>query len=111
MNTDAPQVPTACLATPALPRDDEGIVFAEPWEAKAFALVVSLYLAGHFSWPEWVATLSAEIAADKARAQETPYYQLWLSAAESLSAQKGLLETPELAAHRKVLHAANPRQR
>jgi nitrile hydratase accessory protein len=41
--------------------------FREPWEAGAFALVVSLHEAGDFPWPEWVAAISPEIkAAEKA---------------------------------------------
>ena len=40
-----------------IPRDDEGPVFNEPWEASAFALAVRLSEEGHFTWPEWVAVL------------------------------------------------------
>ena len=39
---------------PALPRDQNGPVFNQPWEAKAFALAVHLSEAGCFTWPEWV---------------------------------------------------------
>ena len=44
-----------------IPTDAEGPVFRAPWEAQAFAMVVALHQAGHFTWPEWVATISAEI--------------------------------------------------
>src|ERR1700709_341124 len=37
----------------SLPRDREGPVFAEPWQAQAFALTVQLSHAGCFSWCEW----------------------------------------------------------
>ena len=34
------------------PRDAEGPVFAEPWQAQAFALAVKLSEQGHFTWKE-----------------------------------------------------------
>ena len=42
-------------ALPRLPRDDGEPVFAEPWQAQAFALAVKLSEQGHFSWKEWAA--------------------------------------------------------
>ena len=50
-------------ALPALPRDEAGPVFREPWEARAFAIVLRLHEAGHFTWPEWAERLGQEIAA------------------------------------------------
>jgi nitrile hydratase accessory protein len=91
---------------PALPRDAEGAVFAAPWEAKAFALVVHLHQRGLFAWQDWVDALSAEIAADSDRTPETPYYQLWLTAAERLVTSRALVGDDELAATRAALHAA-----
>ena len=41
-----------------LPRDDDGPVFAEPWQAEAFALTVRLHEAGCFIWWEWAAALA-----------------------------------------------------
>jgi len=55
--------------TPSIPNDLglplNGVepVFAEPWQAQAFAIVVELQERGVFTWNEWVRTLSAEIAA------------------------------------------------
>jgi nitrile hydratase accessory protein len=79
---------------PALPRDQEGPVFNEPWEAHAFALVVRLSEAGYFTWSEWVTILSDEIKA--AQAQGDPdlgptYYRHWLNALERVCAEKGLI--------------------
>jgi hypothetical protein len=45
-------------ALPRLPRDTGGPVFAEPWEAQAFALAVRLSEQGHFTWKEWAAALA-----------------------------------------------------
>ncbi len=36
-------------ALPRLPRDEAGPVFAEPWQAQAFALAVKLSEQGHFT--------------------------------------------------------------
>ena len=68
---------------PALPRDKEGPVFTEPWEAQAFALAVCLSEVGCFTWPEWVAILSQEIKAAQERGDPdlgNTYYQHWLNA-------------------------------
>jgi nitrile hydratase accessory protein len=78
---------------PALPRDKEGPVFNEPWEAQAFALAVCLSEAGCFTWPEWVAILSQEIKAAQERGDPdlgNSYYQHWLNALERICAEKGL---------------------
>ena len=91
---------------PGLPRDADGAVFAAPWEAKAFALVVLLHQRGHFEWQAWVETLASEIARDRSRTQETPYYLLWLTAAEQLVTSRGLLDANQLAALRATLHSA-----
>ena len=49
---------------PRLPRDEGGPVFAEPWQAQAFALAVKLSEQGHFTWKEWAASLAEELQAD-----------------------------------------------
>jgi nitrile hydratase accessory protein len=102
---DCPTLPDFS-GVPGLPRDEEGVVFAAPWEAKAFALVVHLHQRGAFAWQDWVSALSSEIAADRARPVETPYYELWLSAAEKLMTQQGLVENGSLGALRDALRSA-----
>jgi nitrile hydratase accessory protein len=85
---------------PSLPRDDEGPVFREPWEAQAFGMTLALYEQGHFTWREWADHLSAEIAAAAERDEAgdgTDYYLCWLAALEKLVAGKGLVATGELA--------------
>ena len=44
-----------------LPRDADGPVFAEPWEAQAFAMAVKLNEVGVFGWAEWAEALGAEL--------------------------------------------------
>ena len=85
---------------PGQPRDDEGPVFKEPWEAQAFALTLKLHEAGHFTWAEWTETLSAEINAAQARGDPDlgdTYYRHWLAALERLAAEKGLVPASDLA--------------
>lgn len=105
VQNDFPTMPDFS-AVPGLPRDQEGVVFAAPWEAKAFALVVHLHQRGAFAWQDWVKALSAEITADRTRPVETPYYELWLSAAERLMTQQGLVESLALGAVRDSLRNA-----
>ncbi len=84
---------------PALPRDEDGPVFREPWEAQAFAMAVSLSEAGHFTWPEWTETFSAAI--ERAQSQGDPdlgdtYYLHWISALERIVAEKRIVLEPEM---------------
>jgi nitrile hydratase accessory protein len=79
---------------PALPRDREGPVFNEPWEAQAFALAVRLSEAGCFTWSEWVTVLTQEIGAAQVRGDPDlgkTYYQHWLNALERICVEKGLV--------------------
>jgi nitrile hydratase accessory protein len=89
---------------PPIPQDGDGPVFREPWEAQAFAVVLDLYDKGHFTWPEWVRCLSAEIAAAWERGEPDPgsgYYRHWLAALETLVAAKGLSSRDELAVRKR----------
>ena len=54
---------------PRLPQDAGGPVFAEPWQAQAFALAVELSEQGYFSWQEWATTLADEITAAAKRGE------------------------------------------
>ena len=95
---DAAQV--AVQKIPSIPRDAEGPVFREPWEAQAFAMTLALYERGLFTWSEWAAALAAEIkrgeAAGDSDTGET-YYLHWLAALEELVAQKGVATVQALA--------------
>ena len=83
----------ALAALPHLPRDDGGPVFAEPWQAQAFALAVKLSEQGHFTWKEWAAALAHELQAAANRGDPddgSRYYEHWLAALERLVTAKGL---------------------
>jgi nitrile hydratase accessory protein len=78
-------------------------VFAEPWEAQAFALAVRLCEAGYFSWNEWAEALSSELKAAADRGEPDDgfnYYHYWLAALERLVTGKGLARPAELAARK-----------
>lgn len=83
---------------PANAEDADGPVFREPSEAQAFAMTVALHQAGLFSWSEWTATLSAEIAAAAQGGDESddPYYRRWLAALERLVVEKGVVARDDL---------------
>ena len=86
-------------ASPLLPRDEEGPVFAEPWQAQAFALAVRLSAAGHFTWTEWATALGAQLraAADRGEPDDgSRYFEHWLAALESLVAEKQLTDRTAL---------------
>jgi len=79
--------------------DNERPPFSEPWEAQIFSLVLELHRQGAFSWSDWAARLSSEIAAAKQRGEtdrEDTYYCFWLAALETLLVEKSLMSEPEL---------------
>jgi nitrile hydratase accessory protein len=81
------------VALPQLPRDAGGPVFAEPWQAQAFALAVKLCEQGYFGWKEWAAALAEELksAADRGEPDDgSRYYEHWLAALERLVTAKGI---------------------
>ena len=96
---------------PSLPRDAEGPVFREPWEAQAFAMAVALHQGGLFTWVEWAHALSQEIVAAQAAGDADlgdTYYSHWLRALERLVAAKGASSTQELERYRRAWdHAAD----
>ena len=102
MNTPEPKSDLERLAgLPMLPRDDDGPIFAEPWQAQAFALAVRLSAEGYFTWKEWAAALAAELqsAADRGQPDDgSRYYEHWLAALEGLVAEKGLSNRKEMLA-------------
>jgi nitrile hydratase accessory protein len=93
MTLDPQAAAAAVNAVPGIPRDQDGPVFREPWEAQAFAMAVALHGRGLFSWTEWAATLAAEIKRAQAEGDadtgET-YYRHWLASLETLVAEKGV---------------------
>jgi nitrile hydratase accessory protein len=89
------------MSTDRIPLDDAAaLVFAEPWEAQAFALVVALHDQGLFDWSEWAEALGAQTR----RTGQAADYAAWLSTLESLLAARGVAP-PELLAERRAAFA------
>ena len=86
-----PQLRPEQVGELALPADETIPVFAAPWEASAFAMVLALYRAGRFEWREWVELLTAEIAAAEPDPTGALYYERWTRAREKLLGRLGLL--------------------
>jgi nitrile hydratase accessory protein len=85
--------PESLCDPPRLRPDEGGPVFAEPWQAEAFALAVTLSEQGHFTWKEWAAALADELQAAARRGEPddgSRYYEYWLTALERLVTAKGL---------------------
>ena len=80
-------------------------MFAEPWQAQAFALAVRLSEQGHFTWKEWAAALAAELkhAADRGESDDgSRYYHHWLAALERLVTEKGLTAPAAMVARKEA---------
>ena len=82
--------------------------FAAPWHAEAFALVVHLNEAGHFSWAEWSSRFGKNLATASnnsvSRANEQglddseDYYQMWLQTLIEIMQEKGIVDLEQLSA-------------
>jgi nitrile hydratase accessory protein len=108
MTSPRPEPPSL----PGMPLDGKGPVFAAPWQAQAFALALTLYDKGLFTWPEWAAVLSSEISAAQAAGDpdtgET-YYLRWLAALERMVAAKKVTTPDVLASYHRAWDAAADR--
>jgi nitrile hydratase accessory protein len=84
-------------------------VFAEPWQAEAFAMVLALHEQGLFGWDEWAQALSAELKRPGALDDGSDYYQCWVAALESLIAAKNVTNSTDIdhlaAAWQRAAHA------
>jgi nitrile hydratase accessory protein len=114
--TDSPRNRTDTGMLTGIAPDHAGAVFAEPWEARAFALALTLSEGGQFSWDEFRDCLIAEIAeidaaADPhtaAAASRGPYYECWLVALEKLLREKALLNADEIERRAAAIAASPP---
>jgi len=95
----------ATAAVPGLPRDEQGPVFREPWEAQAFAMALALQQRGVFTWSEWAAALGEEIKrAQRAGDPDTgeTYYRHWLATLERLVTDRGVASAETLGRYREA---------
>jgi nitrile hydratase accessory protein len=85
-----PDLIAALAPVAPLPCDAAGPVFAEPWQAQAFAMVIALHERGVFTWEEWAAALSHEVAEHGMADDGSRYYEFWLEALEHIAIAKGV---------------------
>ena len=85
--------------SPHLPKSAEGEpVFAEPWQAQAFAMTVRLYEQGVFSWDEWAKALSREVHRPGRAIDGADYFDCWVAALSGLLSERGVASEAEQAA-------------
>ncbi len=100
--------PLALDGPAAPPRANGELVFAEPWESRAFGMAVALHADGAFAWDEFQAVLVARIAESEA-ADPTgatwSYYRCWLAALEDVLAGRGALAPGEVTSRAEALTA------
>jgi nitrile hydratase accessory protein len=92
----------------APPRSNGELVFAEPWESRAFGLAMTLHAKCVFEWEDFRQRLSAAIAeAERDPDSHEPfsYYRCWLTALERVLDDKGVLSGEELVDRAKELDA------
>jgi len=83
----------------------EAAVFAEPWQARAFGLMLKLRERGHFTANEWSAALGEALRAPTgsgATDDNSTYYAHWLAALESLVLAKGLTDAQSLSSRKEA---------
>lgn len=100
---DSPADADGLAALPRIPCNEGGPVFAEPWQAQAFALAVKLSEQGHFTWKEWASALADTLraAADRGESDDgSRYYDHWLATLERLVLTKGLMDQETLGARK-----------
>src|SRR5262245_11886786 len=82
----------------ALPRQNGELVFAAPWEARAFGIAVALNEAGMYAWRDSSHGLGAEAATAEQHGIPTSYYERWLETLTKLAIAQGLVTPEELEA-------------
>ena len=87
----------------APPRSNGELVFAEPWESRAFAMAVALCEAGVFTWREFQAALIARIARQDDASTRWCYYEHWLGALEDVLGGQGAAAADDVTARARAL--------
>jgi len=80
----------------AVPRKNGELVFAAPWEGRAFGMAVALSEEGLYDWEEFRQRLIAQIGEAEARGVDSAYYERWLAAFERLLVERGILTAQEI---------------
>jgi len=95
----------------APPRSNGELVFAEPWEGRAFGLTMALVHGGTISYETFRVALIERIAAwedDAPPGECFSYYRCWLQALEQVLTGRGLVSVAEVG-ERSAAFAGRPR--
>ena len=76
----------------APPRSNGELVFAEPWESRAFGLAMALHDGGLFEWEDFRQQLIAALARAETTGGEFSYYRCWLEALQTLLDASGVVD-------------------
>ena len=79
----------------APPRSNGELVFAEPWEGRAFGLALALHAEGAFTWKDFSAGLARSIARWEGAhppGEAYSYYRCWLEALEQILEERGVVD-------------------
>ncbi len=79
----------------APPRSNGELVFAEPWESRAFGLVMALHESGTFTWDDFRDQLISSIGSwekTSSPGECYSYYVCWLQALENVLGGLGLVD-------------------
>jgi len=76
----------------APPRRNGELVFAAPWESRAFGLAMALHDRGLFEWEAFRRQLIAAVARADRAVGDFSYYGCWLEALQTLLASEGLVD-------------------
>lgn len=81
----------------APPRSNGELVFAEPWESRAFGLAMTLHAGGVFEWEDFRQHLIRAVAeAERDHDEPFGYYRCWLLALERVLDDKGVVGGEEV---------------
>jgi nitrile hydratase accessory protein len=83
-----------------LPGQSNELAFDEPWEVRAFALVVAAHTNGHYPWAEFQQALIASIKdweesvgdGTDVRERSWSYYEHWVDAFERVLLSRGAVD-------------------
>jgi nitrile hydratase accessory protein len=78
---------------------EPGAAFAEPWQARAFAIAILASRQGCFSWAEWTQALGRElqtVSSAQSPSGDAHYFDCWLRALQRLLIGKGAIGEAEL---------------
>ena len=76
----------------APPRSNGELVFAAPWESRAFGLAMALHDGGFFEWEAFRRQLIVAVARAEAAGGEFSYYRCWLEALQTLLDSTGVVD-------------------